>query len=174
MRIDFDGKTIIVTGGGHGLGREMCRAFSSLGGQVWTCDLSKEKLTETEALAGPGCRGRVVDVRDRAGVSSFLAEATEVSGAVDILVNNAGGVVGQVGRPLEEVSVGTDHQHLIRGRVAGEPNGDSGVRFGQGRSDRPDQATGARAGSIRHHRQLRGSGFRPVQSYHRTSVGVVR
>jgi 3-oxoacyl-[acyl-carrier protein] reductase len=41
-----------------------------------------------------------VDVTDAAQVGDFVAAI----GAVDILVNNAGGVVGQVGRPLEEVS----------------------------------------------------------------------
>ena len=103
MNLRFDSKTVIITGGGHGLGREMCRLFSALGGQVWTCDLSQENLDETKALVGPGCEGRVVDVRDRGGVAQFVAEAMEASGTVHILVNNAGGVVGQVGRPIEEV-----------------------------------------------------------------------
>jgi 3-oxoacyl-[acyl-carrier protein] reductase len=106
MKIRFEGKTIIVTGGGHGLGREMCRAFSALGGRVWTCDLSRKNLEETRALAGDGCEVRVVDVRDRPGVATFVAEAAEAagdSGRVDVLVNNAGGVAGQVGRPIEEV-----------------------------------------------------------------------
>lgn len=105
MDIRFDGKTIIVTGGGHGLGREMCRAFSALGGRVWTCDLNRENLEETRALAGGVCEIRVVDVRDRPGVADFVAEAATDSGRVDVLVNNAGGVVGQVGRPIEEVSL---------------------------------------------------------------------
>lgn len=104
MEFRFDGKTVMVTGGGHGLGREMCRAFSSLGARVWSCDLSQEKLEGTRALAGEGFEGRVVDVRDRSGVAAFVEEAVERSGQVDILVNNAGGVVGQVGRPIEEVS----------------------------------------------------------------------
>lgn len=105
MNIRFDGKTIVVTGGGHGLGREMCRAFSALGGRVWTCDLNRENLEETRALAGEGCETRVVDVRDRPGVEAFVAEAAGDAGQVEILVNNAGGVVGQVGRPIEEVTL---------------------------------------------------------------------
>jgi 3-oxoacyl-[acyl-carrier protein] reductase len=104
MNIRFDGKTVIVTGGGHGLGREMSRAFSSLGARVWTCDLSRENLEETRALAEGSLETRVLDVRDRPGVASFVAEAEAESGQVDVLVNNAGGVVGQVGRPIEQVS----------------------------------------------------------------------
>jgi len=71
---------------------------------VWTCDLSRENLEETRQPAEGGIVVRVVDVRDRQGVVAFVAEAAGESGHVDVLVNNAGGVVGQVGRPLEEVS----------------------------------------------------------------------
>jgi 3-oxoacyl-[acyl-carrier protein] reductase len=48
-----------------------------------------------------------VDVTDQAAVFAFVraVEAASPAGRVDILVNNAGGVLGQVGRPLEEVSV---------------------------------------------------------------------
>jgi 3-oxoacyl-[acyl-carrier protein] reductase len=104
MKLDFSNRTVIVTGGGHGLGREMCRSFSALGARVWTCDLSEENLAGTRDLCGGECYGRVVDVRDRDGVKSLVAAAETESGVVDILVNNAGGVVGQVGRPVEEVS----------------------------------------------------------------------
>ena len=105
MNIDFAGRTVIVTGGGHGLGREMSRAFASLGARVWTCDLDEGNLKETQALMGEGCEVRVVDVRDGEGVGELVREASEETGQVDILVNNAGGVVGQVGRPLEEVTL---------------------------------------------------------------------
>lgn len=105
MKIRFDGRTVIVTGGGHGLGREMSRAFSSLGAGVWTCDLSLEELEETREGADGEMETRVVDVRDRQEVAAFVAEAGATSGRVDVLVNNAGGVAGQVGRPLEEVSL---------------------------------------------------------------------
>jgi 3-oxoacyl-[acyl-carrier protein] reductase len=104
MNIEFSGKTVIVTGGGHGLGQEMCRAFEELGAGVWTCDLDPAELDETRLLCGGRCEVRVVDVRDRAAVSRFVSAAAGKTGRVDILVNNAGGVAGQVGRPLEEIS----------------------------------------------------------------------
>jgi 3-oxoacyl-[acyl-carrier protein] reductase len=105
MKIDFTNKTVIVTGGGHGLGREMCRAFTSLGARVWTCDLNEENLEETRKFAGEHCQTRMVDVRDRDGVAAFVEDAVARTGQVSVLVNNAGGVVGQVGRPVEEVSL---------------------------------------------------------------------
>jgi 3-oxoacyl-[acyl-carrier protein] reductase len=103
MNIRFDGKTVVVTGGGHGLGREMTRAFCALGGKVWTCDLIAENLAETRRLAGAGCEARLLDVRDRPGVAEFVGEAADASGRVDVLVNNAGGVAGQVRQPVEKV-----------------------------------------------------------------------
>ena len=105
MKIDFNGKTVIVTGGGHGLGREMCRAFADLGARVWTCDLSEENLQGTRELAGEGCETRVLDVRDRDAAAAFVADAIARTGQVHVLVNNAGGVVGQAGQPIEEVSL---------------------------------------------------------------------
>lgn len=104
MKIDFSGMTVLITGGGHGLGQAMCSAFGELGGRVWTCDLDPGKLEETRALCGGRCETRMVDVRDRKGVAAFVAEAAEASGRVHVLVNNAGGVAGQVGRPVEDVS----------------------------------------------------------------------
>ncbi len=104
MKIEFSGRTVMVTGGGHGLGREMCRAFAGVGARVWTCDLDAGKLEETKILCGGGCEARVVDVRNRAEVRRLVAAAAEDTGQVDVLVNNAGGVAGQVGRPLEEIS----------------------------------------------------------------------
>lgn len=104
MKLDFSGRTVVVTGGGHGLGREMCRAFSGLGAQTWTCDLNAENLDETRSLATGRCETRVLDVRDRSGVAELVREASMETGAVDVLVNNAGGVAGQVGRSLEDVS----------------------------------------------------------------------
>ena len=105
MKIDFNHRTVIVTGGGHGLGREMCRAFTELGARVWTCDINEENLEETRKIAGESCRTRVVDVRDRDAAASFVADAIASTGQVHVLVNNAGGVVGQVGRPIEEVTL---------------------------------------------------------------------
>lgn len=105
MNIRFDGATVIVTGAARGFGREIVRRFAELGARVWGCDILADELEETRAVCGAGCEVRVVDVSDREAVGRFVAEA-ERRGAVDVLVNNAGGVLGQVGKPLEEVAAG--------------------------------------------------------------------
>lgn len=82
MRADLAGRTAIVTGTAHGIGGGIATALEAAGATVHGCDLD------------------TVDVTDARAVDDFVASV----GRVDILVNNAGGVVGQVGRPLEEVS----------------------------------------------------------------------
>jgi len=100
MNLDFSGRTAIVTGAAHGFGRAISQAFAARGARVWACDVIEDELAETRRLCGEACRTAIVDVCDKKAVERFVAEA----GAVHILVNNAGGVLGQVGRPLEQVS----------------------------------------------------------------------
>ena len=100
MTLDFTGRTVLVTGAAHGFGRAISIALASRGAAVWACDVIEDELAETQRLCGAACTTAVVDVRDKAAVQAFVAAA----GLVHILVNNAGGVLGQVGRPLEEVT----------------------------------------------------------------------
>lgn len=102
MNIRFDARTVIVTGAAHGFGREIARQFVAAGATVWACDVIADELEETGASCGAACHTRVVDVTNGAAVTAFVGEA-QSDGAVHVLVNNAGGVLGQVGRPLEEV-----------------------------------------------------------------------
>lgn len=104
MNIRFDDRPVIVTGAAHGFGREIARAFSGLGARVWACDILEQELFETRASCDGGCHTRVVDVTDRDAVRRFVAEVLEHESSVDVLVNNAGGVLGQVGKPLEDVT----------------------------------------------------------------------
>ncbi|MGL4961237.1 MAG: SDR family NAD(P)-dependent oxidoreductase [Inquilinus sp.] len=103
MTQDFTGRTVIVTGAAHGFGRAIAAAFAGRGATVWACDVLAEELAETGRLIGPQGAVRAVDVTDRAAVQALVAEAEADSSAVDVLVNNAGGVLGQVGRPIEEI-----------------------------------------------------------------------
>ncbi|MCB0011565.1 MAG: SDR family oxidoreductase [Anaerolineales bacterium] len=107
MNISFPGKKVIVTGAAHGFGRAIALAFAARGAEVWGCDILADELAETAGLAtsaGGWCQVRPVDVRAKEAVFAFVAEVMSDDRPVDILVNNAGGVLGQVGRPLEEIS----------------------------------------------------------------------
>jgi 3-oxoacyl-[acyl-carrier protein] reductase len=102
MIIRFDGKIVAVTGAGHGFGREIARSFAALGALVFATDLDPGELAETASTRGISTS--VVDLRDRAAASAWIAQIeTRTGQAIDILVNNAGGVAGQGPVPLEDV-----------------------------------------------------------------------
>lgn len=121
MNLNFEGHTVIVTGAAHGFGRAIAQAFAWDGAIVWACDTNAEGLGETARLAhhdGLSIQTRTVDVSDRATVGAFVDEVVAETGRLDVLVNNAGGVLGQVGRPLEEISA-DDWTAIFRVNVDG-------------------------------------------------------
>jgi 3-oxoacyl-[acyl-carrier protein] reductase len=108
---EFGGRSVVVTGAAHGFGRAISIAFASRGARVWACDIIEDELQVTQTLCdragdanGGACTSYLVDVRHRDAVHEFVALAVAERGHVDVLVNNAGGVLGQTGKPLEEVT----------------------------------------------------------------------
>jgi meso-butanediol dehydrogenase/(S,S)-butanediol dehydrogenase/diacetyl reductase len=81
----LDGRTAIVTGGGSGIGRAICRRFAADGASVVVADVVAERAEEVAEEVG----GRAVqaDVTLAADVARLL----DAAGRVDVLVNNAGG-----------------------------------------------------------------------------------
>ena len=91
----FAGQTLLVSGGGSGLGRAMAYTFVRLGANVMICGRRIEKLEETAAgirrLLGKEIACRAMTIRDPAQVESLIAETWERFGSLDHLVNNGGG-----------------------------------------------------------------------------------
>jgi NAD(P)-dependent dehydrogenase (short-subunit alcohol dehydrogenase family) len=91
----LNGKTIIVTGGGTGLGRSMSQYFLELGANVVIASRKLDVLqaTANELMAQTGGQVLAVDcdVRDYAQVEKTLAATVERFGAVHGLLNNAAG-----------------------------------------------------------------------------------
>ncbi len=104
MEIRFDGRTVLVTGAAHGFGRAIAGAFAVRGATVFACDVVADELQETVDIVGESCHGSAFDVTDRKAVGEWVGAALQATGRIDVLVNNAGGVLGQVGRPLEDVA----------------------------------------------------------------------
>jgi NAD(P)-dependent dehydrogenase (short-subunit alcohol dehydrogenase family) len=89
------GKTIVVTGGGSGLGKAMSAYFLELGANVAITSRNLEKLENTakelEAQTGGKCLPLQCDVRHYDQVEGMLAATLERFGNVDVLLNNAAG-----------------------------------------------------------------------------------
>jgi NAD(P)-dependent dehydrogenase (short-subunit alcohol dehydrogenase family) len=92
-----DGKGVVVTGGGGGLGSALAAELCRLGARVVVGGRTEETLDATvKAIAAELGEGKAfavtVDVRDPASVATFFDRADEVLGGADGLVNNASGL----------------------------------------------------------------------------------
>ena len=89
------GKTIVVTGGGSGLGKAMTNYFLELGANVAITSRDLEKLQNTAAELQKDNKGKCLavqcDVRHYDQVEAMLAKVLEEFGQVDVLLNNAAG-----------------------------------------------------------------------------------
>ncbi len=86
-------KTVIVTGGGGGIGGASCRRFAELGARVAVLDRNLE-AAQSVATAITAAGGRALamacDITDRASVNEAVATTERELGPVHVLVNNAG------------------------------------------------------------------------------------
>jgi NAD(P)-dependent dehydrogenase (short-subunit alcohol dehydrogenase family) len=89
------GKTIVVTGGGSGLGKSMTRYFLELGANVVITSRNIEKLNTVKSELESETGGKVLalqcDVRHYDQVETMVAESVKEFGKVDVLLNNAAG-----------------------------------------------------------------------------------
>ena len=86
-------KTALVTGGGSGLGRAICRGFTEAGARVAIADLVFHGAVETLRLLGQDASrafAHELDVTDKKQVEGTVAKVIETWGTLDILVNCAG------------------------------------------------------------------------------------
>jgi NAD(P)-dependent dehydrogenase (short-subunit alcohol dehydrogenase family) len=87
-------RTVLITGGGSGLGLSMARKFAALGARVAITGRSAERLEQAAAeidATGERVFTQTTDVRDFAQTEHLVAAVEERFGAVDVLVNNAAG-----------------------------------------------------------------------------------
>ncbi|MET0251699.1 MAG: SDR family oxidoreductase [Novosphingobium sp.] len=98
----FDGKAVVVTGGGRGIGEAIGRAFADAGAGVALADIDADAARAAAATIA-GSVGLGCDVSDRASVETAFAEAVARLGAIDILVNNAGLHTRHYNRPVTVV-----------------------------------------------------------------------
>ena len=87
------GKTIVVTGGGSGMGRELVLLLLKKGARVAAVDINETTLAETANMAGNNkdkLSTHAVNITDREAVDALPDAVMKVHGPVDGLINNAG------------------------------------------------------------------------------------
>ncbi len=97
----FEGKTVMVTGAGKNIGKQIALDFAREGANVLVCDYNEENAVSTAeeiARLGVGAMPAVCDVRDRNKIFEYVKKAEEKFGKIDILVNNAGGSAALIGK----------------------------------------------------------------------------
>lgn len=85
-------KTLVVTGGGNGIGRGLVLGLLERGARVAAVDIREESLAETTSLAEAGdlLSTHVLDITDREATAAFPDEVLAAHGSVDGLINCAG------------------------------------------------------------------------------------
>lgn len=99
---DIRGMSILVTGGGSGLGAGMARRFVALGARVTICGRRADKLQVVAAELGSACRALTADIANAADRARLIEAAVAHGGALDALVNNAGNMYRAPVEALDE------------------------------------------------------------------------
>jgi 3-oxoacyl-[acyl-carrier protein] reductase len=86
-------KVVIVTGGGHGIGKAYCLGFAKAGSKVAVADIDKPAADQVSAeiirQKGPGALAVQTDVSDEKSTRDMAKAALQRFARIDVLINNA-------------------------------------------------------------------------------------
>ncbi|MEO0604087.1 MAG: SDR family oxidoreductase [Myxococcota bacterium] len=101
----FEGQTVVVTGGGTGIGVAVARELGKLGAHVVIASRREENIRPAAAglseEIGREVQGEICDIRDREAVAGLVDRVLNRTGRIDVLVNNGG---GQFFSPAEAIT----------------------------------------------------------------------
>lgn len=83
------GNTILITGGGSGIGRGLAEALQKLGNTIIISGRRRQVLDETVA-ANPGMKAAVLDIEDSTSIRAFAAQMEKEYPALNVVIHNAG------------------------------------------------------------------------------------
>ncbi len=107
--MNFENLTVIVTGAGRGIGKEIARAYAAEGAQVIIAELDKEQGERTaEDIRREGGKALFIycDVSREEDIISLADQTVQAFGTIDILINNAGYSQRSFGEILRAVRCG--------------------------------------------------------------------
>jgi uncharacterized oxidoreductase len=87
--MQISGNTILITGGGTGIGRGLAEAFHAEGNQVIIAGRRKESL-QAVVLANPGMKAAVLDIGNVESILSFAEQIKKDYPALNVVIQNAG------------------------------------------------------------------------------------
>ncbi|NIL78352.1 SDR family NAD(P)-dependent oxidoreductase [Rhodococcus sp. B10] len=88
LSFDYNGRSVLVTGGARGIGFELASLFARAGADTTIVD--SDSTVTSSAAATIGAAPAIADVTDSAQVEAVVADIITRTGRVDILINNAG------------------------------------------------------------------------------------
>lgn len=100
---DFNGKAVLVTGGGVGIGRATAEAFSAVGAKVAIIEIDPARAAEVQGVLGDQALVITGDVTDPATVEAAARTIEDRFGGLDVLVNNVGDFL-QLAKPFDRLT----------------------------------------------------------------------
>jgi 3-oxoacyl-[acyl-carrier protein] reductase len=91
-RFDFSGRSVLITGGGKGIGKVYVEEFAKAGARVAAADIDRDAAKSVAAAlakAGHEAIAIGVDIADEGSTKAMAAAVLERFGAIDVLINNA-------------------------------------------------------------------------------------
>ena len=92
--MQMTGNTILITGGGSGIGRALAEAFHQRGNQVVIAGRRQDVLDQVVA-ANPGMRGYTLDIQDARDIQTFAQRVTANVPTLNVVIHNAGVMVDE-------------------------------------------------------------------------------
>lgn len=111
---EIEGMSVLVTGGGSGIGEGIARHFAAAGARVTISGRRSAKLEAVAATIGSACRAVVGDVTVASDRAAMIESAVEHGGGLDVLVNNAGNMYrGPLAELTEAQLLAVFHSNVV-------------------------------------------------------------